>query len=61
MQDMVCPKCGSVHMRRLPRQGFLQKHFYPRLGYFPWECPICRKIMMLKHRGKRRRRTSTGE
>ncbi len=41
-------------MRRLPRHGFMQKHVYPRFGYYPWECPICRRTMILKKRGHRR-------
>ena len=56
--DVVCPECGSLHLRRLPRQGFLQKRIYSSLGFYPWECPICRRIMLLRKRGKRVRRSS---
>ncbi len=56
--DVACPECGGLHLRRLPRQGFWQQKLYAYFGYFPWECPICRKTMMLKHRGKKRRRTA---
>lgn len=56
--EVTCPECGSNHMRRLPRQGFLQQKLYAYFGYFPWECPICRKVMMLKHRGKKRQRNA---
>jgi len=45
-------------MRRLPRAGFWQKRVMPMFGYFPWECPLCRKLIYLKKRGKRVRRSS---
>jgi ssDNA-binding Zn-finger/Zn-ribbon topoisomerase 1 len=55
---LVCPDCGRPQMRRLPRHGFLQQVFWPRLGFYPWECPICRKLRMVRFRGKRKKRAS---
>lgn len=58
---VICPKCGTHHMRRLPREGFMQKKVWPLFGLFPWECPICRKLHLMRSRGKRvrgRRHTS---
>jgi len=52
-RSIVCSDCGRPQMRRLPRSGFLQHWFWPRLGYFPWECPICRKMKLIRYRGKR--------
>jgi hypothetical protein len=45
-------------MRRLGREGFLQSRIYPIFGYYPWECPICRKMRLMHVRGKRARRRS---
>ena len=42
-------------MRRLPRYGLMQELFWPRLGFYPWECPICRKVRLIRFRGKRKR------
>jgi hypothetical protein len=51
-----CPRCGS-EMRRLMRESFLQKRFFPLFGYFPWECPICRKSILLRKRHQRKKRS----
>ena len=51
-----CKQCSSKRMRRLPREGFLQKNIYSIFGYYPWECPICRLRQFFKARGKRARR-----
>jgi DNA-directed RNA polymerase subunit RPC12/RpoP len=50
-----CENCGNA-LRRLARQGFLQKKLYSRFGYYPWECPLCRELVMVRqqHRLKRR-------
>jgi hypothetical protein len=40
-------------MRRLPRTGFVQQHVWPFFGYYPWECPICRKLRVLPCRSQR--------
>jgi hypothetical protein len=51
---MNCVKCG-IEMRRLTRESFLQRRFLPLFGFFPWECPICRKPILLKRRFLSRR------
>ena len=50
-----CEYCGNA-LRRLARQGFLQKKIYSKFGYYPWECPLCREPMLVKqqHRLKER-------
>ena len=53
---MECTKCGS-EMRRLMRESFLQRKVYPLFGYYPWECPICRKPVLYKKRHLRKRRS----
>jgi hypothetical protein len=53
---MQCTNCGS-EMRRLMRESFLQRKIYPLFGFFPWECPICRKPIMLRARHRRKGRS----
>jgi ssDNA-binding Zn-finger/Zn-ribbon topoisomerase 1 len=56
-----CPDCGRRKMHRLGRVGFLQRKIYPLFGFYPWECPICRKARLRRYRGKRlKRRKTTG-
>jgi len=38
-------------MRRMGRTGFLQDKVFPLFGYYPWECPICRRTRMVRLRG----------
>ncbi len=45
-----CPQCDGIELRRQGRIGFLQRTVLPRLGLFPWECGLCRKIFLLKQR-----------
>jgi hypothetical protein len=52
-----CKHCGNV-LRRLPRISFWQRRIYPLFGYYPWECPICRKLVMLKKQYRRKSRSS---
>jgi DNA-directed RNA polymerase subunit RPC12/RpoP len=52
---VVCPRCGSNHLSRLSRVGFLQKKIYPIFGYFPWQCTGCKGRVMIKKRGGTRR------
>ncbi len=59
--EFACPDCGSRHLRRLPRQGFMQLKVYPFFGYFPWECPICRQTRLYRKRGKRTHRAPESE
>ena len=50
---MQCPKCARGEFRRTARKGFLEKHIYPRFGYFPWKCPVCKYRTLHKNRGQR--------
>jgi uncharacterized C2H2 Zn-finger protein len=50
---MQCNECGTK-MRRLARRGFMQVKFYPIFGFYPWECPICRKITMERKQYQRK-------
>ena len=53
---LVCPKCGSGHVRRVRREGFWQIKFWSRFGKFPWECAQCRNVTLFNCRGERKRR-----
>jgi hypothetical protein len=47
-------------MRRLSRAGVLERKILPYLGYYPWECSICRAKTYFRDEGQRRRsRTSS--
>jgi hypothetical protein len=53
---MHCKNCGAP-LRRLARKGFLQLKVYPVFGLYPWECPLCRKELMVKKQYVRKRRS----
>jgi hypothetical protein len=52
---MVCPKCQSHRMHRIPRKGFLRTALAPIFGFYPWRCSVCRTEKLLRTRGTRRR------
>lgn len=54
--DLTCSRCRTHQLERLERKGFLQRRIYPLLGYYPWECPLCRETVMLKLRYRHRTR-----
>lgn len=54
---MHCKNCRKP-LRRLARRGFLQLKIYPKFGYYPWECPICRETIMVKKQYMRKRRSA---
>jgi hypothetical protein len=54
----VCPNCKHGEMVRVQRRGFLQEHVFPKLGFYPWECPICRELSLQRSRGSRRKHSS---
>ncbi len=63
-QRLRCPKCGSVSMARAARHGFWQQSFFPKFGFYPWECSSCRIVKLLRNRGvrvRKRRRTEERE
>jgi hypothetical protein len=45
-----CSQCEGIELRRQGRFGFWQRSVLARLGLFPWECGLCRKIYMLRRR-----------
>lgn len=53
--ELSCAACGH-RIHRVAREGFLQEKVFPSLGYFPWECPICRTIKLYRNRGPRMRK-----
>jgi hypothetical protein len=53
-----CPACAEVQLFRLARSGFLQERIYPWFGKYPWECAQCRRLFLLRMRGKSYRKAS---
>jgi hypothetical protein len=51
-----CANCAGKECRRLNRQGFLERRVLPLMGYFPWECAVCRKKVFLRTTGRRGRK-----
>jgi ssDNA-binding Zn-finger/Zn-ribbon topoisomerase 1 len=56
---LVCPACGHEQLARIARRGFLRKKLYPILGFYPWECAMCRKEFLIRKRGAGYRRVSS--
>lgn len=49
---MLCPTCNrGGELARTRRVGLLERHLYPRFGYFPWICALCKVRIFLKTRG----------
>jgi len=49
--EVLCPRCDSNRFFRKERQGFLQTRLFPLIGFYPWECKVCRlSCMRLKRR-----------
>jgi len=44
---------------RIARRGFLRVHVFPKFGYYPWECAMCRREFMIRKRGGAYRKAST--
>lgn len=55
LSKRVCKQCGSGHLRRLNRRGWAQLRLLPMLGYFPWECTLCRTRTFCRDNGHRTR------
>lgn len=49
----LCKHCGSGRLRRLNRRGWLQHNLLPLMGFFPWECVICRSRVFYRDDGHR--------
>ena len=56
---LVCPACGHEQLARIARRGFLRTKVYPLLGFYPWECAMCRKEFLIRKRGAGYRRVSS--
>jgi hypothetical protein len=50
--EKVCFWCGSTRFRRVNRSGFFQRYFLGALGYYPWECILCRKKTWVRKSGQ---------
>jgi len=55
---LSCPDCGRKDLRRLPRHGFWQRQVLFWFGYFPWECPLCRRTRFFRDRGRSRKKAA---
>jgi hypothetical protein len=53
MKEKVCVRCKASTLRRVNRMGFVQSVLLPMLGYFPWECAVCRRKMFFRDDGRR--------
>lgn len=49
----ICKFDGKLS--RTKRAGLLEERIYPYFGYFPWICSLCKRRILLKNRGDRRR------
>jgi len=56
-----CPRCGAPQCSRRKREGLFQIFLYPRFGLFPWQCSACRKVFLMKERGRSKRRDRVHE
>jgi hypothetical protein len=43
LKRFFCPKCVNARLRRVNRAGFWERAFLSRLGFYPWECVMCRR------------------
>ncbi len=46
-----CDRCSGNFFRRLNRKGFMERKVLPYLGFFPWECALCRRKVVLRTDG----------
>jgi hypothetical protein len=46
-----CGRCQAERFRRVNRVGFFERSVLPLLGFFPWECALCRRKVMLRDDG----------
>ena len=56
MPRPACPKCKERQCSRKKRDGLWQRFILSRLGWYPWQCTSCRKIFLVKERGKSKRK-----
>ncbi|HEY5328415.1 MAG TPA: hypothetical protein VIJ79_00910 [Acidobacteriaceae bacterium] len=46
-----CDRCSGKFFRRLNRKGFMERKLLPFLGFYPWECALCRRKVVLRTDG----------
>ena len=51
--EKICIGCRGRQFRRVNRNGFLQHRVLTKLGYFPWECILCRRRIFFRDDGRR--------
>ncbi len=61
MQKRPCTYCEGQELRRLNRAGFVERQVLPLLGYYPWECALCRRKVFLRTDGVRKARPAGAE
>lgn len=57
-KKLMCPNCHREQLARIARRGFLRERFFPIFGYYPWECGMCRRQVLLRKRGGAYRKSS---
>lgn len=58
----ICPHCQSKRIRRVKRQGYLQKKVFPKFNGYPYHCGTCNRNSILfigseiksKHRSEKK-------
>ncbi len=53
MKRKKCARCQASAFRRINRVGFVQRVLLPWLGFYPWECAICRRKKFFRNDGHR--------
>ena len=53
MAKKLCSHCKNTAFRRLKRKGFLQTKVLNKLGFFPWECIMCRRLIFFRDDGRK--------
>ncbi|HEV2213897.1 MAG TPA: hypothetical protein VGR64_01330 [Terracidiphilus sp.] len=56
-----CPDCRNGKLRRLGRVGFLQTRVLARIGIYPWECPLCRRLLYFRTRSRLQQAREVGD
>jgi len=52
---MICGKCRAGKLKRVEREGVLERNLYAWLGYYPWQCSACKTRALFRVRGKRQK------
>lgn len=45
-------RCGAKAFRRINRITFMERVVLPWLGFYPWECAVCRRKTFLRNDGR---------